>query len=280
MIISILGCGSSNGVPIIGCSCNVCSSGLKKNRRTRVAAIIHYKEKKILIDTPPDLRTQLLREGISDIDSVLYTHSHADHVNGLDDLRAINYQKKAPIPAYGTKQTLDLIKRRFPYAFWTPEAKSIWNRPCLTPKEIVDDNKDISNDKSLIIAQNYRVKTFSQAHGEANRSTSYIFNGLIAYSTDFSVLNSKILRELKGIPIWVVNCLGYTPHSSHSHLERSLEYINQVQPKLAILTHMSHELDYDTLLNETPSNVIPGFDGLRLQIQEKSNKITKLSSYF
>ena len=261
MKIRILGCGTSSGVPMVGCACNVCRSNNIRNKRTRVSAIVESADAKILLDTPPDLRMQLLSAGISNIDAVLYTHAHADHVHGIDDLRSINFMKKSPIEAFGSADTLRLIKQRFDYAFIKKGEilNNYWTRPALIAKELMSDKED------HICINGLKVEHFKQTHGNQT-TTGYIFDSKIAYSTDFNHIEVNILESLKGINLWIIDCLGYDNHPTHSNLPNTLSYIKYVEPKLAVLTHMSHQLDYDKLLEETPDNVVPGYDGMLIYI--------------
>ena len=252
MIIRILGCGTSSGVPMIGCDCDVCLSDDPRNRRRRVSILVKSGEESILVDTSPDLREQLLDARVKSLDAVMYTHGHADHVHGLDDLRSINYQMNAAIPAYGTALTMASIRERFEYVFVPPDG-TWWTRPCLTPV-IIDDAFTVGE---------VRVTPFEQGHGRSV-TTGFRFGGDVAYSTDFKTLNEDAFRALAGVNLWIVDCLGYREHPTHSHLEATLALIERVQPKLAVLTHMSHQFDYETLLAELPDNVLPGVDGMEI----------------
>lgn len=257
MKITMLGCGSSAGVPFIGCYCNVCTSNNPKNKRTRVSVFAETEGKNILIDTCPDLRQQVLREGITRIDAVLYTHDHADHTHGIDELRSFNYLSKEVIPVYGDKSTLDFIQSRFPYAF-LPKPENLWYRPCLTPHVTVD--KTVGEFEVFGI----KISYFEQGHGKS-KSLGYRI-GNFAYSTDTDALDEHAFDALKGIDTWIVDCLRYSPSYSHSHLEMTLEWIARVKPKRAILTHMNHEFDYDILKAQLPNGVEPGYDGLTFEL--------------
>lgn len=251
MIITVLGCGTSSGVPMIGCDCSVCKSNDPRNRRRRVSALVEDDNTCILIDTPPDLREQLLDAGVSRLDGVCYTHGHADHVHGLDDLRSINYHMQQTLPAYGTAATLSHIRERFSYAFGKPSAW--WTRPGIEPREVDGPFKIGEID----------ITPFDQSHGRST-TTGFRFGQSFAYSTDVKVLSDAAIEALQGVRVWVVDCLGYREHPTHSHLENTLRWVERVKPGLAVLTHMSHQFDYETLAAELPKGVVPGIDGMTI----------------
>ena len=254
MKVYILGCGTSSGVPAIGCACNVCSSRNSKNSRTRASVLIEEHGKVYLIDTGPDLRMQLLRAQVSTLNGVFYTHAHADHVHGIDDLRGININTRKAIKVWGSKETLKLIQNRFGYAF--DSFCPYLSRPSLIPNIIQ------AGVKTRI--ENMEVIAFDQNHGKTT-TTGYRF-GDVAYSTDVKSFNRGTFEFLKDLKLWIIDCVGYSEHPTHSHLELTLEWIKRVRPEKAILTHMSHQLDYEELLRKLPKNVAPGFDGLIIDI--------------
>lgn len=257
MRVTILGCGSSGGVPLIGCACKVCTSDNPKNNRSRVSLFIKTNEKNILIDTSPDLRQQALREGIGRVDAVLYTHDHADHTHGIDDLRSFNYLSGNSIPIYSDEVTIKGITGRFPYVFME-KPQNVWYRPSLTAHSLPDvPVHEFSVFKTPITA-------FQQLHGKMKTLGYRIGN--LAYSTDTNELPETALKALEGVRVWVVDCLRYSHSPGHSNLENTLRWIARVKPEQAILTHMSHDFDYDTLTKELPVGVIPAYDGLSLDL--------------
>ena len=254
MRIVVLGCGTSSGVPQIGCRCAVCRSTDPRNRRRRCALYIEHAGTRILIDTPPDLREQCLAADIDGVDAILYTHPHADHTNGIDDVRALNQLTEQVLDAHGEAATLDRIRERFGYAFLPPEWDKGFYRPAL---------------RACVIDGPFRVGALeivplAQRHGRG-RSTGFRF-GPFAYSTDCDHLPEASFETLAGIDVWLVDALRDRPHPSHAHLDRTLEWINRVRPARALLTHMSHEVDYADWIARLPPGVEPAVDGMVLEV--------------
>lgn len=257
MKITVLGCGTSSGVPMVGCDCAVCRSSDPRNRRRRVSILVEHRGTTVLVDTSPDLREQLLAINLKRLDAVLYTHGHADHSHGLDDLRAVNYHMNAAIDAYGSAETLRSIMERFDYVF-LPPAGNFWARPCLTPRPV----------SAPFEVGALSIEPFMQGHGRGV-TTGFIFGEReAAYSTDVNVLSDSAIERLRGVKLWVVDCLGYQTHPSHANLEITLGWIARVKPRRAVLTHMSHQFDYGTLSAELPAGVEPGQDGLVVETEE------------
>ncbi|MGD9535828.1 MAG: MBL fold metallo-hydrolase [Alphaproteobacteria bacterium] len=253
MKITVLGCGTSSGVPMVGCACAVCRSDHPRNKRRRVSILVQEEDASLLVDTSPDLREQLLSAQVSRLSAVLYTHGHADHCHGIDDLRSINYHMNTALDSYGTEETLAAIQARFGYAFREPA--SWWHSPSLRPRPVNEPFE----------VEGVRVTPFEQVHGRGV-TTGYLFGaGEAAYSTDVNSLSDDAFELLHGVRLWVVDCLGYQPHPSHAHLEMTLGWIERVKPRLAVLTHMSHQFDYETLRAELPDGVVPGHDGMVIE---------------
>jgi phosphoribosyl 1,2-cyclic phosphate phosphodiesterase len=256
MRVTVLGCGTSSGVPLIGCRCPVCTSSEERNRRRRCAILIDHGPIRVLVDTPPDLREQCLDAGVDRIDALIYTHAHADHVNGIDDLRALNFLMDRVIDAYGDALVLGRIRERFDYAFQAPEPALGWWRPALRPI-VVDGPFAIGG---------LEFRPFEQVHG---RLPSWGFRvGPFAYSPDVKELPLRALAELEGVEVWLVDCLRDRPHPTHAHLEQTLAWIERIKPRHAILTHMNHELDYHDLRRRLPEGVEPAYDGMVLTIDD------------
>lgn len=246
MKIMILGCGSSGGVPLITGDWGTCNPHNTYNRRRRVCVLIQYKDKNILIDTSPDLRQQLLDAHVTHIDAVIYTHAHADHIYGLHELRY--YKKKNPIPVYGDSQTLNILKRTFDYAF---KANDPLYEPFVTANIF---------EATPFAVQGIEVIPFPQDHVTA---TSWGFRiGNFAYSTDFKTIPESSLEMLQGLDLWIVDCLRFEEHPTHSHFDATRELIRKIQPKQAILTHMNHHMDYDVVLSACDEGIEPAHDGM------------------
>lgn len=259
MKITILGCGSSAGVPMIGCACAVCASDNPKNNRTRVSILVETQGKAILVDVSPDLRQQALRHHIRSVDAIILTHAHADHCHGIDDLRSFNFHKNQQINMFSSSKTLEEVQRRFEYAFKPPMPEYGWFRPALTPKIV-----DIGAPEPFIAAECVAVQPFIQWHGKSQTMGMRIGN--MAYSTDVNHLPEEAFAHLHHLDVWIVDCLRYEKAPTHAHLALTLEWIARVKPKRAILTHLGHEFDYETLRCELPENVKPAHDGLMLEI--------------
>lgn len=254
---TIMGSGSSPGVPRIGNYWGACDPKNPKNRRRRCSLLVEQQGAhgvtRIIIDTGPDFREQCLSQNIDWADAVLYTHAHADHVHGIDDLRAFVINKRERVQIYADEITLDRLHEAFGYCFQTPAGSSY--PPILVAHEL-------SHGEILTIdgpGGPIDVLPFKQIHGDI---LSYGFRiGDVAYSSDISALPRESAEMLSGLSHWIVDALRYAPHPSHFSLEEALEAIELIAPKQAILTHMHIDLDYETVSRETPENVEPGYDG-------------------
>jgi len=234
-----------------------CNPDNPKNRRRRVSVLVQDGDANILIDTSPDLRLQLLDSQVSRIDAVLYTHDHADHCHGIDELRALSYDKDSqPIDAFGTAVTMAALRQRFAYIFSQVEGSvSGLYRPVLRSHEIAGP----------FGAAGIPVVPFDQDHGFGAVSTGYRI-GNFAYSTDLVELPAAAKAALGGLDLWIVDCLRFEPHPTHTHFERTLGWIAELKPKRAILTHLNHTVDYEDLARRCPPGVEPGFDGLTVEL--------------
>jgi phosphoribosyl 1,2-cyclic phosphate phosphodiesterase len=256
MKITMLGCGISTGVPTIGPDWGRCDPTDRRNRRRRASVLIESRGKTVLIDMSPDLREQLLDAGVARIDAILLTHAHADHLHGIDDLRAINRLMKRAIPLYATAGTLAEIGRRFGYALKPVPPGEHFFKPTLAPHEIAGPFE----------AAGLPVVPFAQDHGF---STTLGFRiGGFGYSTDVTELGENAFQALAGIDVWFVDCLRREPHPTHSHLAKTLAWIARVGPRRAVLTHMDQSLDYRELAAELPAGVEPGQDGLVIDLPD------------
>ena len=255
MRVTMLGCGGSGGVPLITGHWGRCDPSNPRTARRRPSILVEDNGSTILVDTGPDLRAQLLDAGCRRVDAVLYTHAHADHVHGIDDLRGLNFAMGGAIDAYGRQDTLHEIARRFSYVFEQAHDGTGPFRPQLTANLIGRDFRAAGID----------VVAFDQDHGDST-STGFRF-GPFAYSTDIVGLNDAAFALLAGVEVWIVGCLRADPHPAHAHLERVLQWVERLKPERAILTHMNHTMDYAELAATLPSGVEPGFDGLAIEIE-------------
>ena len=253
MQLTMLGVGSSAGTPMLGCKCAACISSDPRNNRTRCSSLITLNNGKIiLIDTGPDLRNQSLREGLTRIDAVLYTHTHADHLHGIDDLRGFCQLQRSQIPLFGSAEAMTHIKDKFGYTL--REASNFWDLPVLKinpvsgPFEIFDQT----------------ITPIPLKHGNSEIYGYRI--GDIAYLTDVSAIPDSSLTLLKGLKLLLLDCLRYTTHYTHINLEQSLQYASLIAAKTTYLIHMTHELEYMELCTKLPDGVYVGYDGLKITV--------------
>ncbi|MEM9320162.1 MAG: MBL fold metallo-hydrolase [Pseudomonadota bacterium] len=258
---TILGCGSSGGVPRVGGIWGDCDPQNPKNTRLRCSLLVQRiaddGETAVLIDTSPDLRQQLLAAGIGRLDGVVYTHSHADHVHGLDDLRPIVFNMRARLPVWADATTSQDLIGRFGYVFIQPEGSPY---PPILDLHRLDGAIEIDGPGGMI-----RLEPFEVDHGAMSALGFRI--GDLAYLPDVSAIPDQAWPMLADLDCWIVDALRRTPHPTHAHLERTLGWISQAQPRRAILTNMHLDLDYATVLAETPDNVGPGYDGLSISYE-------------
>lgn len=253
MIIKVLGCATSTGVPIVGCGCEVCTSKNPKNKRTRSSVLVQVKGKNILIDSSTDLRMQALSNNFTKIDAVLYTHSHADHTHGIDDLRVFNFINKTEISCYSNQETIRNIRQNFSYIF--DSSNSTASRPKLIFRAVSGEFRyegikvipvDINHAKWII--NGYRIGSF-------------------AYLTDCSGIPEYSLEKLRDLDLLIIGALRYTPHPAHLSIDQAVEMIDIIKPKRAVFTHMGHEVEYESLNEYLPDNIEPAFDGLEIELE-------------
>lgn len=250
--LTFLGTGTSMGVPTLGCKCKVCTSPDAKDRRTRPSLALEYSDRVVVIDTGPDFREQALREKIDRVDAVLYTHSHADHVLGLDDLRPLSFlHKDRPIPLFADELTASVLRRIFDYTF-SPESKY--------PNSAKVELHELQPVTELFGVQFERLPV---QHG-ATEINGFRF-GAAAYLTDMSDIPPQAAERLTGLDILIIDALRHSPHPTHSHLKKSLDYVARLQPQRAYFTHMSHEISHAEVQATLPPNVYLAYDGLKLE---------------
>jgi len=261
MRFTILGCGSSGGVPRLGGLWGECDPNNPRNRRQRCSLLIERIAKggttAVLIDTSPDLRAQLLAAGIGTLDAVVYTHNHADHVHGIDDLRMIVYNRRERLPVWADKVTQKALFERFSYAFVQPEGSSY---PPILNMNTIDGDLTIDGAGGPV-----SLTPFTVAHGSIDSLGIRIGN--VAYLPDAAEVHDASWPVLENLDCWIVDALRRNPHPTHAHLARTLQWIERAAPKRMVLTHMHNDLDYATLEAETPDHITPAYDGMTLSFQ-------------
>jgi phosphoribosyl 1,2-cyclic phosphate phosphodiesterase len=255
--LTFLGTGTSMGVPTLGCDCSVCTSTDPHNRRTRPSIRLAYDNHIVLIDTGPDFHAQALREGIRRVDAVLYTHGHADHVMGFDDLRPLSFRNKSNLPVYADEATADNIERIFEYTFRKED-----RYPTSARVQIHRINPTPGAGIELFGACFRRVPV---THG-LQEITGYRFCRA-AYLTDMSDIPEVSLPLLHDLDVLIVDALRNDPHPSHSHLEKSVAIVEQLKPKRAFFTHMSHDLDHDATNAILPPHIRLAYDGQQIKFE-------------
>ena len=258
MKVTILGCGSSGGVPIVGREAGghwgACDPANPKNRRRRVSILVEQGETALLVDTSPDLRLQLMDAGVTRLDAVLYTHAHGDHCHGIDDLRFLVYAMGETLPAYMDAKTQAALTRRFEYIFASSADPDSLYRPLLEDR-VIHGSFEVGG---------VEIRPFVQGHGPET-TLGYRF-GPVAYSTDLVSLDEAAFAALEGVELWIVDCLRFDPHPTHAHFDLTMEWIERVKPGHAVLTHMNHAVDYEALAARCPAGVEPGYDGMVIEI--------------
>lgn len=259
--IRILGCGSSGGVPRLGGHWGECDPSNPRNYRRRCSLLVTREDAggvtRLLIDTSPDLRAQLLDAGVGTLDAVAYTHSHADHVHGIDDLRAVVFNTKKRLPVWADGDTANALLSRFGYAFVQPKGSAY--PPILELNTIEGDVKIDGAGGPLVL------RSFEVNHGTIEALGFRIGN--VAYLPDVAEIPEAAWPLLNGLDLWIVDALRRTPHPTHAHLDRTLGWIERAAPKRALLTNMHIDLDYDMVAAETPDHVMPAYDGLTLSFE-------------
>ena len=243
------------GVPTLGCDCAVCASAVvpgSPNRRTRPSIMVSYGGHNVLIDTGPDFHVQAIREGIHSLDAVLYTHSHADHILGLDDIRPYNLKQRALIPIYSTARTQETLRRQFAYIF--DEGPTESSLPGVDLRTIDERPFELFGATITPIPAN---------HGSQPVMGFRI--GTLAYLTDFSTLPEESKKLLHGLDVFILDALRHRPHPTHSNVEQSLALVAEVKPKLAYFTHICHDLAHEETNAALPANVKLAHDGLKLE---------------
>lgn len=256
----ILGCGPSPGVPRIGGDWGACDPAEPRNRRSRCGLLVERHSEgqaptRVLVDTGPDLRAQLLEADVGHLDGVLFTHAHADHLHGIDDLRAFWMKSRRRLDVHADAPTAARIFEAFSYCFRTPPGGTY--PPILTMHEIAAYEPFTIQGSGGPIS----IRPYRQAHGSGTTTLGFRFGGL-AYSCDVSAIDDKAAAELQDLDVWIVDALRREPHPSHFSLGETLAWIDRLKPRRAILTHMDYSLDYGALRRELPPHVEPAYDGM------------------
>ncbi len=261
--VTLLGCGGSGGVPLIGGAdgrgdWGACDPSNPRNRRTRTSALVESaNQQRLLIDAGPDLRQQLLATGTGRLDAVVFTHSHADHVLGIDDLRLVNRIKGAALDTFGSYTTLSMLGARFDYAFRPPTPPGFF-RPALTPRAVAPGE--------TVAMAGMPVRVFRQDHRVMETLGFRI--GRFAYSTDVVSLPEESLAALEGLDTWVIGCFQRKPHPVHANIGQVLEWVARLKPRRTVLTHMGTDLCHGWMTANLPAGVEPAHDGLVLDIAD------------
>ncbi len=250
----ILGSGTSSGVPRIGNDWGDCDPADPRNRRSRASIIIETATTSILVDTSPDMREQLLSADVDAVDAVIWTHDHADHCHGLDDLRQLYHARRAPVIGYAQPATLDSLSHRFAYAFDGRDGY-----PATVEGRVLAPDVTIGD---------IRVRHVSQPHGSiVSAGLRFEHDGrAIGYATDFSAFTDEMTKLYEGLDLWIVDALRRRPHPTHPHLALTLNAIERCRPRRAVLSHMDQSMDYTTLAAELPDGIEPGYDGMTVAV--------------
>lgn len=251
MQLTMLGVGSSAGTPMIGCQCATCVSTDVRNHRTRCSSVVTLNNGKVLlIDTGPDLRQQALRENVVHVDAVLYTHTHADHLHGIDDLRAFCQKQRCQIPLYGSVDAMRHIADKFAYTLREPG--DFWDLPILKVNAV----------SAPFVLFEQEIIPIPIKHGHSDIYGYRIGN--LAYITDVSAISASSMALLQNLDVLLLDCLRYTPHYTHINFEQSIALASQINAKSTFLIHMTHDLEFSALSAQLPPHVYVGYDGLTI----------------
>lgn len=254
LTILVLGSGTSVGVPTIGCQCAVCRSPDPRDQRLRPSVLLRYNGRNVLIDATPDFRQQVLRAGLTRLDAVLFTHAHADHIMGLDDVRPFNFRQKAAIPIYGSQETIETIRRVFEYVFANHESES--SIPRLETHTLDGAPFELFG------------LTFTPVPLRHGRGSVYGFRFCrAAYLTDHSEIPESSMALLRDLDVLFLDALRRRPHPTHTTLQRALEYVEQLAPRRAYLTHICHDLAHEETERDLPPHVRLAYDGLEITLE-------------
>jgi phosphoribosyl 1,2-cyclic phosphate phosphodiesterase len=253
MKITFLGTGTSTGVPSVGCPCEVCASPDPRDKRLRASILVEYDDRKIVVDTSSDFRQQALRVGLDRLDAILFTHGHADHIFGLDDIRPFNFRTGRAIPCYADENTWATLRHVFSYVF---DPKGYAGAPRI----------EVNTLEGPFELYGRRVEPLYVNHGSMPVVAYRI--GHVAYATDCSMIPDETCAALEGLDVLVLDGLRYADHPTHMSIATSLEYIARIRPRRAFLTHMNHEVHHETVNRQLPPGVQLAYDGLTIEVAE------------
>jgi phosphoribosyl 1,2-cyclic phosphate phosphodiesterase len=250
--IRILGSGTSSGVPRIGNDWGDCDPAEPRNRRTRASIIVESGTSRVLVDTSPDMRAQLLDAGVANVDAVIWTHDHADHCHGLDDLRQLFHVRGRPVDGYARPETLESLEQRFSYAFHGRDGY-----PPSVAGHLLPDSMTIGD---------LAMRVVDQPHGNITSAGIRFEDATasVAYSTDLNALTNEMAALFQGLDLWIVDALRAREHPTHTHLDQTLAWIEKLRPRHAVLIHMDQSMDYATLRRTLSAGVEPGYDGMEI----------------
>lgn len=249
MRVRVLGCGTSSGVPRIGNDWGACDPAEPRNRRTRVSLLVEHEATRILVDTSPDMRAQLLAANVGTMDAVVWTHEHADHVFGIDDLRQVYHQIGRPVRGLARARTGAQLQAMFGYVFHGKD-----EYPPIVALEELPDELTIGSISLRVVDQPHGSITSAGLRFEAGGKA-------FGYATDISGMSAAMREMYRGLDLWIVDALRRRPHPTHPHLAQALAWITELAPRRAALTHMDHSMDYASLVAELPAGVEPAYDG-------------------
>ncbi len=260
--LTILGCGSSGGVPRVAQGWGDCDPSNPKNRRRRCSVLLEQEGEggttRVLVDTSPDLRDQLIDAGVTHLDGIVYTHEHADHCHGIDDVRPLVIHNRKRIDAFMDEVTAQGLLQRFDYIFRTPQGSDY--PPILVEQRIAAGSAfEITGAGGAL-----PIKPFRLVHGNIDALGLRV--GAMAYTPDVSAIPEAALDDLQGLDLWIIDALRIKPHPSHFHLEQALEWIARIKPRRAVLTNLHSDLDYAALASTLPDHITPAYDGMVLAI--------------
>lgn len=259
MRLRFLGTGTSFGVPQVGCGCAVCRSDDPRDKRTRVGAVVESGKLRLLIDTPPELRLQLIAAEIDRVDAVLFTHDHADHTHGIDDIRAISVRRDGALPIYGAAATLESLAVKFPYIFDS------------TMKALPGTTKPEGFAQALAAGVTVRIGHLDVTPVEVPHGRTHVFGyriGPLAYVTDAKSLSDEVIAQLQGADVLVINALFRTAHPTHLSIGEAVDAARRVGARRTYLTHLTHETSHAELAASLPDGIEPAYDGLTVELGE------------